>query len=538
MDGDAVNDDDDDRHHDRTIDLSMRPSSSWHSGGGGYEGIANSLYRLSKVKSASTFSKRDKEHSDRRSTFQQQQQQQQHAKSQPLMNKHFSTPHLIENDDEEEDEDENDQEIQEDHDRDYATLHELLINSLFEDAKARQQLAQQSPPPSPSTPDSPSRDGDDDDDEGYATPTHSHKTVSIANPESTGRQKRNPSNRSNSGGGGGSSGGAYRLKRKTSNQSASSWNSRTSLHSKHSKYSKTSRASSTSTKSDLLTPSSHQFKRSLGKRRKIHALPLLQALRPRRYRRKKFWKTEAMSPTVSGSSSPHVVTPSSRRDDTSSCASNSTFATQEGDQRNVMMSLSTTSASSFLEEWCDLQKDSGKGYAPGTSVTAHGKDDSMIKLVEKMDVLAEIENDGAYANAVLTRIPAKVMSCRHGGSDSLGSQSSQTDANGYVETRSMLAVKMGLLSIKYGILVHWNKGSGLAELIVLRKMCSESFMKPGSSKGSWRKRMKHRTGRTGSLGNSMSFATVDTMSTENGPYDSFGLDPIDSYTNRIDDSFG
>ena len=405
----------------------------------------------------------------------------------------------------------------EEHERDYAALHELLLNSLFEDAKARQQLAQQSPPSSPMKPPV--------DDEGYVTPTHSHKTVSITTPVRTGGEYAERT------------GGGYRLKRKSSNHSASSWNSRTSLHSKHSKYSKVSRTSSTSTKSDLLTPSSHQFKRSLGKRRRIHALPLLKVLRPRRYRKNKKLQLETLS--LHNGSSPNVVTPISRRDDSSaSCASATTFTTHDGEIRNLS-SISTTSASSFLEDWCSLQKDSGKGYAPGTSVTAHGKHDSMTKLVEKMDVLADIENEGAYANAVLTRVPAKLMSLKRGGSGSLGSsEGSQSGGEGYVETRSMLAVKMGLLSVKYGILVHWNKTSGLAELIVLRKMCSESFMKPGTSKGSWRKRMKHRVGRTSSLGNNTTFATVDTMSTDNATYGSFGLDPIDSFTNRVDDSFG
>lgn len=481
---------DSDHHH---SDIHMRKSYSM----GGYDAIANSLYKLSKVRSTTTLLRKEKEDGDRRYSRQQQEE---------------STPHFIENDGEEDHEGR-----EKEHDRDYAALHELLLNSLFEDAKARQQLAQQSPPPSPLTPPV--------DDEGYVTPTNSsHKTVSIASPESNNRDRATRT-------------GAYRFKRKTSNQSASSWNSRTSLHSKHSKYSKTSRGSSTSTKSDLLTPSSHQFKRSLGKRRRIHALPLLQVLRPRRYRKnKKLQQMEAMS--VHNGSSPNVVTPSSRRDDSSiSCASTTTFTTHDGEPRNIS-SISTSSASSFLEDWCDLQKDSGKGYAPGTSVTAHGKDDSMTKLVEKMDVLAEVENVGAYANAMLTRVPAKLMSSKRGGSGSLGSEGSQSGAEGYVETRSMLAVKMGLLSIKYGVLVHWNKASGLAELIVLRKMCSESFMKPGVSKGSWRKRMKHRVGRKGSMGINTTFATVDTISTDNASYNSFGLDPIDSYTNRVDDSFG
>ena len=66
----------------------------------------------------------------------------------------------------------------------------------------------------------------------------------------------------------------------------------------------------------------------------------------------------------------------------------------------------------------------------------------------------------------LNRVPAKEMTCdrKEHGID-----------NRFVETRSMFAVKLGFVSLKYGVLVHWNVHTGLAELILLRKLCPESF---------------------------------------------------------------
>jgi hypothetical protein len=45
-----------------------------------------------------------------------------------------------------------------------------------------------------------------------------------------------------------------------------------------------------------------------------------------------------------------------------------------------------------------------------------------------------------------------------------------------VETRSLLTLRMGFVSISYGILLQWDIESRLVELIVLRKMCREDFL--------------------------------------------------------------
>jgi len=128
----------------------------------------------------------------------------------------------------------------------------------------------------------------------------------------------------------------------------------------------------------------------------------------------------------------------------------------------------TDSASSFLHSNCRLQKDKGKGVSLGNAIVARGRYDAMKKLGEKIDLLVEMEQDGSWTNAALKRVPARIMA----------RDPKKVEENiNIVESRSMIGVKMGFVSIRYGLLIHWNVLSGQAELILLRKMCNDSFLK-------------------------------------------------------------
>ena len=142
---------------------------------------------------------------------------------------------------------------------------------------------------------------------------------------------------------------------------------------------------------------------------------------------------------------------------------------------------STETTRSFLHEKCRLQKDSGKGIEPGKSIHANGSQRTMEKLVEKMDLLGEMEPGGRFAHATLVRVPASDMAmstCR----TPRAMTKSPSAGEGLAETRSMVTVKMGFVTIRYGFLIHWNTSSGLAELIVLRKKCLHTFMKATKAK--------------------------------------------------------
>lgn len=193
----------------------------------------------------------------------------------------------------------------------------------------------------------------------------------------------------------------------------------------------------------------------------------------------------------------------------------------------------TTSVKSFLDENVRLQKDSGRGSELGSSISANGLEDSLYKLNEKIDVLAEVDREGKWAHAVLTRIPAKDVTRERKENGHVRQQHHQD----YVETRSMLAVKLGFVSLKYGVLVHWNIHTNLGEFILLRKSCPESFMRAGSPAGKkkgkqWRKkkfRMSDAAIRTtdSSFLVTPSFVTVSSVQSEHS-YGSLGLDPVAS----------
>ena len=47
----------------------------------------------------------------------------------------------------------------------------------------------------------------------------------------------------------------------------------------------------------------------------------------------------------------------------------------------------------------------------------------------------------------------------------------------FIETRSMIEMKLGFLSLQYGLLLRWDRKTGKVRFICLRKMCHESFYK-------------------------------------------------------------
>lgn len=161
----------------------------------------------------------------------------------------------------------------------------------------------------------------------------------------------------------------------------------------------------------------------------------------------------------------------------------------------------------------------------------------MAKLVEKMDILGEVATNselgiesGQFGTVNLTRVPAKNMTlARQEASNGNGDSSDQ----GFVETRSMLAVKMGFLSMRYGFLVHWNVSTGLAELVVLRKMCLESFMKVKSNQKvkakNWRKKLRRMSqsadGETLQMMSSSCPSTIASVSTESNDLQAVQTDP-------------
>jgi hypothetical protein len=165
---------------------------------------------------------------------------------------------------------------------------------------------------------------------------------------------------------------------------------------------------------------------------------------------------------------------------------------------------------------CLLQKDKGKGQPTGNAISVEGRELTLEKLRQKMELLCQV----ALSSHINTQqdIPSTITSTSSSFNDSSpppspikpsspkrktkkkrGSGVAEmkrmkaivTDiSDQYVETRSMLELRMGFLSMKYGILLRWDVTAALSamssseveaepliDLVVLRKMCSESFLR-------------------------------------------------------------
>jgi len=117
----------------------------------------------------------------------------------------------------------------------------------------------------------------------------------------------------------------------------------------------------------------------------------------------------------------------------------------------------------YLHPTCRLQKDRGCGEVPGKAICALSRENALGKLRQKVDVIIEVEQSSAASTKAKLKLKQAVLNTRAGN-------------EGTIETRSVIGVKMGFLSMKYGILLRWNAKTGLVNLIVLRKMCPSGFL--------------------------------------------------------------
>jgi hypothetical protein len=109
---------------------------------------------------------------------------------------------------------------------------------------------------------------------------------------------------------------------------------------------------------------------------------------------------------------------------------------------------------------CVLQKDKGKGDALGASIRAEGKFACLEKLREKMAIVVHVSGDEGQAATGLKRRAAKVSE----------------HSPAYIETRSIIELRLGFLSMQYGLLLQWDyHRTGKIVFMVLRKMCHDSF---------------------------------------------------------------
>ena len=120
----------------------------------------------------------------------------------------------------------------------------------------------------------------------------------------------------------------------------------------------------------------------------------------------------------------------------------------------------------YLHDKCELQKDKGKGETPGSDICASGTDQCLEKLRQKMELLMQVaagdKGKKKKGGANMKRRKARITQ----------------DCRTFVETRSVIELRMGFLSMQYGVLLQWDTvKTGKIKLVVLRKMCHEAFYK-------------------------------------------------------------
>ena len=136
---------------------------------------------------------------------------------------------------------------------------------------------------------------------------------------------------------------------------------------------------------------------------------------------------------------------------------------------------------SFLHQAVRLQKDKGKGSEVGSEICAKGIPACVGKLRQKMQLLTEhccvqTGDSAGKGTAFVATSTGAVASMKR-----RNAIVSERHPN-FIETRSLLTIRMGFLSMSYGILLRWDTGkTGLVTVVVLRKNCHDSFYKRSST---------------------------------------------------------
>jgi hypothetical protein len=155
----------------------------------------------------------------------------------------------------------------------------------------------------------------------------------------------------------------------------------------------------------------------------------------------------------------------------------------------IKSKMNSNDPSVFFHQDCILQKEMGsdtqkaklgfgltkaKSKNCGGAPSATGREETLLKLQQKLSMLGDIESGKYGMAAEMLRSDAVAFAIQ---ADSDCSSNKKKTCLTKVETRSILTLRMGFVSMSYGILLQWNCGTGLVELIVLRKMCRDDFLK-------------------------------------------------------------
>lgn len=151
----------------------------------------------------------------------------------------------------------------------------------------------------------------------------------------------------------------------------------------------------------------------------------------------------------------------------------------KGDNGSMATNAANKTVAGYLHPQCILRKEnpkkkmgafkSKKGENDNNATSAVGREETLLKLQKKLSMLGDIESGKFGKAAEMLRSDAVAFVIE--GAGAIASAVTK------VETRSILTLRMGFVSMSYGILLQWDCSSRLVEMIVLRKMCRDDFLK-------------------------------------------------------------
>jgi hypothetical protein len=137
--------------------------------------------------------------------------------------------------------------------------------------------------------------------------------------------------------------------------------------------------------------------------------------------------------------------------------------------------------STYLHPLCRMQKDKGRGEAVGSSICAKSRDACLEKLRTKMQLLTEIAFSGTTPNSNNTSSNSHTTKTTSASGATMQRRKARISerCENFTETRSLIELRMGFLSMQYGVLLRWDTSrTGKVTLVVLRKLCHASFYPP------------------------------------------------------------
>ncbi|KAG7364081.1 hypothetical protein IV203_037283 [Nitzschia inconspicua] len=141
----------------------------------------------------------------------------------------------------------------------------------------------------------------------------------------------------------------------------------------------------------------------------------------------------------------------------------------------IMAKKNLKTPAEYVHQQCLLQKDKGRGERLKSCISARGQEQCLDKLREKIRLVIQMSGNSVPGSGSRRDEQYLRKSATNTGMKRRLAKVSGFGPS-YIETRSMLELQLGFLSMQYGLLIHWDTATtGKIVFICLRKMCNDAF---------------------------------------------------------------